>query len=311
MQRPRLHRRHAADPRHRPHRFPERRRARAIRFDLQQAAASCRTRRWSSRRTTTRATPSPPSARRRPSIRACRSNRSMNTSSVMDKPQPAQSEDDGRRGAGQHARRLRAGGDRAARLGGDGAPTRSRSSGRTDVALIDLREAAEREKHGVIPGSLHAPYPDLQEHMWPGRHACTSLPPRPASACCSTAPSASARRWRCRPRRMPGSHSACHIQGGIDAWEGGRGVRWSRPSGKSLPDSASPSSVQDLAEEQLGALVLRVREERLRLVDLDDLPGVHEAPRGWRPGGRSPSRGSPPAWSCRPWRARPWCRAPP
>ncbi len=28
--RPRVHRRHAADPRHRPHRFPERRRARAI-----------------------------------------------------------------------------------------------------------------------------------------------------------------------------------------------------------------------------------------------------------------------------------------
>ena len=30
MARPRVHRRHAADPRHRPHRFPERRRARAI-----------------------------------------------------------------------------------------------------------------------------------------------------------------------------------------------------------------------------------------------------------------------------------------
>ena len=30
MARPRLHRRHAADPRHRPHRFPERRRPRAI-----------------------------------------------------------------------------------------------------------------------------------------------------------------------------------------------------------------------------------------------------------------------------------------
>src|ERR1700757_3293451 len=30
--------------------------------------------------------------------------------------------------------------------------------GRPDVALIDLREKIEREKHGVIPGSLHAPY---------------------------------------------------------------------------------------------------------------------------------------------------------
>src|SRR5262249_23305567 len=40
--------------------------------------------------------------------------------------------------------------------------------GKTDVALIDLRERSEREKHGVIPGSLHAPYPDLQENIRPG-----------------------------------------------------------------------------------------------------------------------------------------------
>ena len=40
--------------------------------------------------------------------------------------------------------------------------------GQPDVALIDLRERTEREKHGVIPGSLHAPYPDLQENIRPG-----------------------------------------------------------------------------------------------------------------------------------------------
>src|SRR6185312_10868988 len=40
--------------------------------------------------------------------------------------------------------------------------------GKADVALIDLRERSEREKHGVIPGSLHAPYPDLQENIRPG-----------------------------------------------------------------------------------------------------------------------------------------------
>jgi glyoxylase-like metal-dependent hydrolase (beta-lactamase superfamily II) len=40
--------------------------------------------------------------------------------------------------------------------------------GRTDAALIDLRERSEREKHGVIPGSLHAPYPDLAENIQPG-----------------------------------------------------------------------------------------------------------------------------------------------
>src|SRR3977135_2761285 len=35
-------------------------------------------------------------------------------------------------------------------------------------ALSALRERAEREKHGVIPSSLHAPYPDLQENIRPG-----------------------------------------------------------------------------------------------------------------------------------------------
>src|SRR5262249_2175953 len=35
-------------------------------------------------------------------------------------------------------------------------------------------------------------------------------------------------------------------------------------------------SPQNLAQEQLGALVLRVGEERLGLVHLDDLAGIHE-----------------------------------
>ncbi|MBV8342931.1 MAG: MBL fold metallo-hydrolase, partial [Gammaproteobacteria bacterium] len=40
--------------------------------------------------------------------------------------------------------------------------------GRPDVALIDLRETCERERHGVIPGSLHTPYPDLQASIGEG-----------------------------------------------------------------------------------------------------------------------------------------------
>src|SRR3954451_1683940 len=40
--------------------------------------------------------------------------------------------------------------------------------GKPDVVLSDLREPSEREKHGTIPGSLHAPYPDLQENVRPG-----------------------------------------------------------------------------------------------------------------------------------------------
>jgi glyoxylase-like metal-dependent hydrolase (beta-lactamase superfamily II)/rhodanese-related sulfurtransferase len=40
--------------------------------------------------------------------------------------------------------------------------------GRPDVALIDLREARERERHGQIPGAVHAPYPMLQENLGRG-----------------------------------------------------------------------------------------------------------------------------------------------
>src|SRR5271165_2119690 len=35
--------------------------------------------------------------------------------------------------------------------------------GRRDTAFVDLRERSEREKHGAILGSLHAPYAALQE----------------------------------------------------------------------------------------------------------------------------------------------------
>src|SRR3954471_22838445 len=40
--------------------------------------------------------------------------------------------------------------------------------GGRDIVLVYLRERSERAKHGVIPGSLHAPYPDLQENLGPG-----------------------------------------------------------------------------------------------------------------------------------------------
>src|SRR6201989_3500338 len=43
-----------------------------------------------------------------------------------------------------------------------------RMVGRTDVILVDLREQSEREKNGAIPGSVHAPYPDLRTNIAPG-----------------------------------------------------------------------------------------------------------------------------------------------
>ena len=43
-------------------------------------------------------------------------------------------------------------------------------AGRPDVVFVDLREAGERQKHGSIPGALHAPYVELQDNIGAGRN---------------------------------------------------------------------------------------------------------------------------------------------
>src|ERR1700693_6590205 len=40
--------------------------------------------------------------------------------------------------------------------------------GQPEVIFIDLREATERERRGVIPGSVHAPYPEVPENVAAG-----------------------------------------------------------------------------------------------------------------------------------------------
>ena len=77
---PRVHRRHAADRRHGPHRSAHRRSRPALRQPVRQAAASWTRRCWSFRRTTTRDGPIRPSAPRSPTIRGCRSASAPNSS---------------------------------------------------------------------------------------------------------------------------------------------------------------------------------------------------------------------------------------
>src|SRR6185436_9560175 len=48
------------------------------------------------------------------------------------------------------------------------APSAIAMVGRADIAFVDLRETAERDKHGSIPGALHAPYGDLQDNIRSG-----------------------------------------------------------------------------------------------------------------------------------------------
>jgi sulfur dioxygenase len=98
--------------------------------------------------------------------------------------------------------------------------------GRSDVALIDLRERSEREKHGTIPGSLHVPYPDLQDSIRPGGvlyELARATDKRIVFYCAFGERSAMA----VQAAQDAGLASACHIQGGIDAWKkaGGSLVR--------------------------------------------------------------------------------------
>ncbi len=89
--------------------------------------------------------------------------------------------------------------------------------GKPDVALVDLRERAERQKHGVIPGSLHAPYPDLQEHIGAGgmlHELAKATPKRIVFYCAFGERSAMA----VQAAQDAGITSACHINGGLDAW---------------------------------------------------------------------------------------------
>jgi sulfur dioxygenase len=90
--------------------------------------------------------------------------------------------------------------------------------GRPDIALIDLRERPEREKSGVIPGSLHAPYPDLAANVQPGgmlHELASATGKRLLFYCAFGERSAMA----VQAAQDAGIATACHIHGGVDAWK--------------------------------------------------------------------------------------------
>ena len=90
--------------------------------------------------------------------------------------------------------------------------------GQPNIAIVDLREKSEREKHGVIPGSLHAPYPSLQEEIGAGgmlHELAAATGKRIVFYCAFGERSAMA----VQAAQDAGLTTACHIQGGIDAWE--------------------------------------------------------------------------------------------
>ena len=100
-----------------------------------------------------------------------------------------------------------------------------------DVALVDLREKTEREKHGVIPGSLHAPYPDLQANVRPGGMLHELAAARPASASLFYCAFGERSAMAVQAAQDSGIAAACHIHGGIDAWKKADGALAMSPIG--------------------------------------------------------------------------------
>jgi rhodanese-related sulfurtransferase len=94
--------------------------------------------------------------------------------------------------------------------------------GQADVALIDLRERSERERHGVIPGSLHVPYPALAESTVPGGmlHALATATGKRLVFYCAFG-ERSAMAVQCA--QEAGLSSTCHLQGGLAAWKAAGG----------------------------------------------------------------------------------------
>jgi glyoxylase-like metal-dependent hydrolase (beta-lactamase superfamily II)/rhodanese-related sulfurtransferase len=85
------------------------------------------------------------------------------------------------------------------------------------IALVDLRERSERERHGVIPGALHAPYPALRENLAPGGllTELAAASERPLVFFCAFGERSA---MAVQAAQDAGLSKARHVQGGIAAW---------------------------------------------------------------------------------------------
>ena len=93
-----------------------------------------------------------------------------------------------------------------------------RSLGRPDILLVDLREANERAKHGMIEGALHTPYPGIEDSLTPGgmlREVAAATGRRIVFFCAFGERSAMA----VAAAKEAGLSNTAHIAGGIDSWK--------------------------------------------------------------------------------------------
>jgi glyoxylase-like metal-dependent hydrolase (beta-lactamase superfamily II)/rhodanese-related sulfurtransferase len=90
--------------------------------------------------------------------------------------------------------------------------------GQPEVMFIDLREATERERRGVIPGSVHAPYPDLRANIAPGGmlHALATTTGKRLLFYCAFGERSAMAVQAAQDAQLA---SASHLHGGVDAWK--------------------------------------------------------------------------------------------
>jgi len=84
--------------------------------------------------------------------------------------------------------------------------------------LIDLRDRSERERHGVIPGSVHVPYANLSDQLAPGGllfELGRATGKRLVFYCAFGERSAMA----VETARDAGLSAACHLKGGVNSWK--------------------------------------------------------------------------------------------
>ena len=87
--------------------------------------------------------------------------------------------------------------------------------------------AAEQEKHGVIPGALHAPYPDLRANIAPGGMLRALAGNRRLLFYCAFGERSAMAVQAAQDARLG---SACHLHGGLDAWKKAQGpLDWPLP----------------------------------------------------------------------------------
>ncbi len=94
--------------------------------------------------------------------------------------------------------------------------------GQPDIALIDLRENQERRKHGVIPGSLHVPYQDIEGSLKADgllQQLAKGTGRRLVFYCAFGERSAMA----VQAAHAAGLANSRHIHGGLQAWQQAQG----------------------------------------------------------------------------------------